>query len=119
MMAPAGQLLADGKYNEACTVYDEVAQRFGFDMKSSNAITMDELRKNGGSKKAGDCDITELAKRNVQLATDFQKAYDAGKFSYERQRQFSKDSEKLNMLATSDPGAACRAIDELRAEYGL
>jgi len=96
MMTPAGPLLAEGKYTEACKIYDQVAAKFGFDLKGSKALTMDELRKNGGKKNAGDCDITEMAKRNVQLATDFQQAYASGKFTYERQRQFSKDSEKLN-----------------------
>jgi hypothetical protein len=119
MIAPTGKLLADGKYNEACKAYDEIAQKFGFHMKGSDALTMDQLRKDGGRKKAGDCDITEMAKRNIELATDFQKAYDAGQFTYERQREFSKASEKLNMLATSDPGAACQEIARLRAEYGL
>jgi hypothetical protein len=119
MMAPTGQLLAAGKYNEACKAYDAIAQKFGFDMKGSNALSMEQLRKDGGKKKAGDCDVTELARRTVELATDFQKANDAGKFTYERQRQFSKDSEKMNMLATSDPGAACSEIARLRAEYAL
>ena len=118
-MAPAGPLLAEGRYNEACKIYDETAAHFGFNLASSNALTMDQLRKDGGRKKAGECDITELAKRNVQLATDFATAFGAGKFTYEQQRQYSKDSEKLNMLATSDPGAACREIEALRAKYGL
>ena len=119
MMAPTGQLLADGKYTEACAIYDQIAQKFGLNMKSSNALTMEQLRKSGGKKGPGGCDVAELARRNIKLATDFQAAYDAGKFTYERQRQFSKDSEKLNMLATSDPGAACRELDQLRAQYGL
>lgn len=119
MMAPTGQLLADGKYNDACKAYETIAQKFGFDMKGPNALTMEQLRKDGAKKKSSDCDISEMARKNMELVTDFQKAYDAGKFTYERQRQFSKDSEKLNMLATSDPGAACREIARLRAEYGL
>ncbi|MFN8392932.1 MAG: hypothetical protein U0136_21745 [Bdellovibrionota bacterium] len=119
MMAPSGQLLAEGKYNDACALYDKVAAHFGFELDKSNALTMDDLRKNNGKKKAGDCDIVEMAKRNAALANDFKAAYDAGKFTYERQREYSKDSEKLNMLATSDPGAACREIDALRAKYGL
>jgi len=82
-------------------------------------MTIVQLRKNGAQTKAGGCDIVEMAKRNVKLATGFQAAYDAGKFTYDRQRQFSKDSEKLNMLATSDPKAACDEIDVLRARYGL
>lgn len=118
-MAPAGPMLADGRYTEACKIYDETAKHFGFNLGASNALTMEQLQKNGGRKKAGDCDITEMAKQNVKLATDFQVAYGAGKFSYEQQRQFSKDSEKLNMLATSDPGAACREIKVLRSKYGL
>lgn len=119
MMAPAGQLLADGKYNEACKIYDSVAARFGFDLKTSNALTMDDLRKDGGRKKAGGCDVTELARRNAEFAAAFASAYAAGAFSFEQQRQFSKDSEKLNMLATSDPSQACEEIARLKTKYGL
>jgi hypothetical protein len=118
-IAPAGPMLADGRYNEACKIYDDTAKHFGFNLTASKALTMDQLKKNGGKKNAGDCDISEMAKRNVKLATDFQLAYGEGKFTYEEQRQFSKDSEKLNMLATSDPGAACREMEVLRAKYGL
>ena len=118
-MAPAGPMLADGRYNEACKIYDETAKHFGFNLGASNALTMDQLKANGGKKAKGDCDLTEMAKQNVKLATDFQVAYASGKFTYEEQRQFSKDSEKLNMLATSDPGAACREIEVLRTKYKL
>jgi hypothetical protein len=119
MMAPAGPLLASGKYNEACAIYDQITAKYGTGLKAPPPTTMEEIKKSGAQKKKGGCDIVEMAKRNAQLAVDFQAAYDEGKFTFERQRQFSKDSEKLNMLATSDPSAACDEIEALRAKYGL
>jgi hypothetical protein len=80
---------------------------------------MDDLRKNGGAKKAGGCDVTELARRNAELAVAFSQAYAAGDFTFERQREFSKDSERLNMLSTSDPSRACEEIARLKTKYGL
>ena len=119
MMAPAGPLLAAGKYSEACAIYDQITAKYGAGVKAPPATTMDEIKANGAQKKKGGCDIVEMAKQNAQLSVDFASAFDAGKITQERQRQFSKDSEKLNMLATSDPSAACDEIAALRAKYGL
>jgi hypothetical protein len=119
MMAPAGPLLAAGKYNEACIIYDQITAKYGAGVNAPPPTTMEQIKKNGAQKKKGGCDIIEMAKQNAQLAVDFQAAYDEGKFTTERQRQFSKDSEKLNMLATSDPSAACDEIALLRRKYGL
>ncbi len=118
-MAPAGPLLADGKYNEACAIYDKVAAKFGFNLNAAKSLTMEQLEKDGGKSVGGKCDVTEMAIRNAKLMEDFSKAYDAGKFTYERQREFSKDSENLGRFGSSDPGKACDEIARLRDKYQL
>lgn len=119
LIVPAGPLLAAGKYNEACAIYDQTAKHFNFNISSAKSLSMKQLQKDGGRSVSGKCNISDVAKRSVGLAQDFAKAYEEGRFTYERQRQFSKDSEELNALASSDPGRACEGIEKLRAEYGL
>ena len=118
-MAKAGPLLADGKFDEACAIYDKVAKDFDFSFPATSSLKMDDLRKDGGAGPTGECDITQAAERMVALAEDFEKAYAAGKFSYERQRQFSKDTEPVAALTSTDPSKACEEIAALRKKYGL
>lgn len=118
-MAKAGPLLADGKFDEACAIYDKIATDFDFSFPATPSKTMDDLRKDGGTGSTGDCDVAGAAERMLALAEDFEKAYAAGKFSYERQREFSKDSETAAALTTVDPSKACEEIAALRKKYGL
>ena len=118
-MAPAGPLLAAGKYREACAIYDQVAVHFNFDLSSAKGLTMKQLSRDGGKSVSGGCDISEVARRTIALTKDFQTAYDAGRFTYQRQREFSKDSEEAARLSTTDPGRACQKLDELRKKYEL
>ena len=118
-MAKAGPLLAEGKFDEACAVYDKVAKDFNFSFPETPSVTMDDLRGDGGAGAGGECDVTQAAERMLALAEDFEKAYAAGKFSYERQREFSKDSETAAALTTVDPSKACEEIAALRKKYGL
>ena len=118
-MAKAGPLLAEGKFDEACAIYDKVAKDFDFSFLATPSLTMDDLRKDGGAGAGGECDVTQAAERMLALAEDFEKAYAAGKFSYERQREFSKDSETAAALTTVDPSKACQEIAALRQKYGL
>ncbi|HEY8241499.1 MAG TPA: hypothetical protein VIH35_08630, partial [Kiritimatiellia bacterium] len=113
-VAKASLLLAQGHHDEACAIYDQLAKEYNFSFDAAPSLTMDDLAKPGPG-----CDVTEAAKRMVALATDFQKAYAEGRFTFEQQRQFSKDHETAAALATVDPAKACAEIDALRAKYGL
>jgi len=77
------------------------------------------LAADGGKSVSGGCSLTDVSERTVQMMLDFQRAFNEGKFSYERQRQFSKDSEALGRLSGSNPGAACKEIERLRKDYNL
>jgi hypothetical protein len=113
-MAKAGPLLAAGKFDEACAIYEQLAKDYDFPLGATPSVTMDTV-----TNSTGGCDVTEAAKRMVALAQDFQKAYAEGRFTYEQQRQFSKDHEAAAALLTVDPGKSCAEIDALRAKYGL
>ena len=118
-MAKAGPLLADGKFDEACAIYDKIAKDFDFSFPATTSLKMDDLRKDGGAGPTGGCDLTKAAESMLALAEDFEKAYAAGKFTYERQREFSKDTEPVAAMTTTDPSKACEEIAALRTKYGL
>ena len=117
---PVGELIAQGKYGEACKKADEIEAAHGLDLKGeiSGMVTMEELAKDGG-KGSGHCSMADASRKQMELHGLLQAEVDNGKRSSEVFRDFAKDTLSFGDLLTSDPSKACDLIEDLRKKYEL
>jgi hypothetical protein len=118
-LASGGPLLAAQKYNEACKVYEDLAKDFKVPESNGKTLTMERLHTDGGRGPQGSCDLTAAAMKMAELSNAFKKAADAGKFPYERSREFGVATEKIGIAMNEDPSRACLMIDQAYADFKL
>ncbi|MCO6430480.1 MAG: hypothetical protein J5J00_06420 [Deltaproteobacteria bacterium] len=114
------ELIAQGKYGEACTKADEIAKKLKVNLadEEKNMLTIEQLAKDGG-KGSGTCSISDAAKRQMELHSLLQAEVMAGRKDSEVFNQFTKDTASFGEKLTRNPSEACALIDELKTKYGL
>lgn len=118
--APVAELIAQGKYNEACQKADEIAGRLGIDLaqEQKGMITIEQLAKDGG-KGSGTCSIEDAAKKQMQIHSQLQAEVNAGRRDTDVFREFNEDTKSFGELLSTNPSKACELLDSVKTKYNL
>lgn len=119
-VADVGQVLADGKYTEACSYYDKIARKYKVDLKESSKgmVTMDEIRKDGG-KKGGACSQSEASIKMTEMSEKMSDKAALGDIPHDTLRNFLIEIGTHNDLIYSNPSAFCAKLDDLAVKYSV
>lgn len=115
-----GQTLADKKFAEACAQYDQIAQKFGVDLKkeSEGMVTYQEILKDGG-KRGGACSQADASKKMMDMHQQLEDKAAMGEVDRDIFRKFGDDTAKLTELLLTNPSEMCKKLDELKPKYGV
>jgi hypothetical protein len=120
-VAAVGAILGEGKYDQACKIYSDIAAKWGINIKeaSSGMLTMKELKKDGGKSRGGKC---SLADASIKMNTLLQKL-ESMKAEGQQVDAISKAyydmiGEKGDLMSTN-PSAFCDEIDGFKKLYSL
>ncbi len=120
-LAAVGVFLGDGKYNEACSIYSEIAKKWGINIEeaSKGMLTMKDLKKDGGKSRGGKC---SLADASIKMNTLLQKL-SSMKAEGQEVDAISKEyhtliGEKSDLMSTN-PSAFCDEIDGFKKLYSI
>ena len=118
--ASVGDLITQEKYNEACIEADKIAKEMGADLanEQKGMITVEQLAKDGG-KGSGTCGIAEASKKQMELHALLQAEIDAGRRDSDIFQQFNADTKGYGEMLATNPSAACKLLDDLKAKYKL
>ena len=118
-----GQILADGKYNEACELYNAIAEKYGIDLgaAATGMKTMADLKKDGGKGPGGTCSqadasikLTELMESIEDLkAKGENERADALGLAYRDELQNSSE------LIYTNPSALCAKLLAFKKQHKL
>jgi len=116
-LSSGGQLLASGRYDEACALYDRLSRAYAVD-EAAQAVQPLSAYEQPATPTTG-CDLAEAALRAAWLNEAFQKH--AAERSLDRQAwvKFGNETEPLGLAMQQDPQRACELIDEVAGRYGL
>ena len=119
-MWEVSKLIAAKKYDEACKLSDQLAIKYKVDIKNESArlLTYEQLKKDGG-KGAGECSLADVSKRMMGLHQQLEDRAAAGEVSRDVFRTFSEDTKPIGDLMVTNPDAACKKLDEIKAKYQL
>ena len=117
---PVSELIAQGKYDEACVMADEVAKKLGVDLtkEQEGVLTVEQLAENGG-KGTGTCSVVDAAKKQMEVIAALQAEIDTGRKSSTYIAQFNDDTRDYAQLLTTNPSEACALLDRVKAKYKL
>jgi hypothetical protein len=113
-----GQVLADGRYAEACKYYDAIARKYSVDMEeaSKGMITMEQLAKDGG-RQGGRCSQADASQKLMEITNDMTDKMALGEYPYSAFSAFMGEVEKHNDLMYTNPSAYCDTLDGLKSKY--
>ncbi len=114
------ELIAQGKFVEACAKADEIAAKYKIDLATvqKDIITIEQLRKDGG-KGSGTCSLADASKKQMELHGLLQKQVEAGKMDSDIFRRFNDDTRAFGEYLSTDPSKACKLIEDLKVKYGV
>ena len=114
------ELIAQKKYEEACTKAEEFAKKYDIDLKKEqkNMITYEQLQADGG-RGSGTCSVADAAKMQMELHGMLQKEVNEGKRDSNVFREFNRDTQGYAEMLATNPSAACKLFEDLKEKYAL
>ncbi len=118
--APAGQLIADNKFNEACALYENLAKKFNIDLtkEAEGLITIERATKDGG-KGTGSCTQADAHIKMMKMHEQLEDKVALGDMDRDVFRRFGDDTRAFGDLMYTNPSEICRRFDEMKKKYGL
>lgn len=118
--APVGELIAKGKFSEACAKADEIAKKYdiNFAAEEKDMLTIEKLREDGG-KGAGSCSMADAAKKLMEIHGLLQKEVDSGRKTADVFRDYNEDTKPYAEMLGRNPSEACDLLEKLRKKYGV
>jgi len=107
-MTKVGLLSRDGKYPEACKGYENIASKYGIDLKElmKTSPTVASLKQSGSD---GKCSLSDAAIKMMNLLTA----------APELRRKEPEAINKIEMSLVSDPAGVCEDMDKLISKYSI
>lgn len=117
---PASELIAQGKYQEACEAMDTIAKKYKIDLEAEqkDMLTIEQLAESGG-KGSGSCSVADAAKKQMELHALLQIEVDAGRQQGSIFERYNEDTRGFAGMLTTDPSKACALIDSLKKKYEI
>jgi hypothetical protein len=116
-----GYLLAEKNYNEACKRYDEIANKYGVDIKEfekklAPANDKQAIKNNG-------CDVTTASLKTTAVFDKFREKRKKEGLKDEQinlaYRPLAREMEAVYPLIQTNPNEACKKIDQIEKSYHL
>lgn len=118
-LGAVGKPLADGKYDEACTSYDALANEYGVDLAGQAVRPISAVEAEVRHPPKSGCDLAESSRRSIWLTESFQKHAQEAHLQREDWQQFGKEFEPVGLLMQQNPDQACALIDIIASRYGF
>lgn len=112
-LAAGGPLLAQKKYQEACSLYEKLEADYKFDASQAKTLTLEELKRDGGKGRGGVCSLSEAAIRMSKLTEKYVSAKEAGTLSALQAKEFDRQSREIGISMNQDPSVSCTQMAEL------
>jgi hypothetical protein len=115
-----GQVLADGKYTEACGYYDKIAKKYDIDLNESakGMVTMEEIRKDGG-KQGGSCSQSDASVKLMEMSQKMEDKAAMGDITRGTLGDFLKEASSHSDLIYSNPSKFCVKLDQIATKYSV
>lgn len=120
-IADVGAVIGEGKYNEACERYNDIAKKWNIDLKkaSEGMLTMKDLKKDGGKSRGGKCSQAEASIKMNALLTKLQDMKSNGDDVEAINAEYYKTITTKSDLMSTNPSAFCDEIDGFKSLYSL
>ena len=118
--APAGQLIADKKFAQACRKYQELAKKYQVDLakEADGLITMEQAEKDGG-KGSGGCSQADAHMKMMNMHQQLEDKAATGDVEHKQSLKFAEETKAFGDLIFTNPSEMCRRLDALKPKYGL
>lgn len=111
------QLIAQGKFVEACAKAEEFAKIHRIDLTQTEASS-GQPGKNSGQHNLS-CSREEAAGKQKQIQDILKAEVDAGRKGPEIFERFNEDVQPISDMLSRNPAAACNLLDRLIQKYSL